>query len=209
MGVRQPVPDGKRMSVTMWGGWPVTASWNWPGMEGKPLDVEVYSRGESVRLFLADKLIGEKPTTRAEKFTATFSVPYAPGVLTATAMSGGKPLATATLRTVGDAQAIRLTADRTALRADGHDLSFITVEAIDRGGLPHPNAAQEVTFTLKGPGAIAAVGNGDLTSEEPYRGDKRKLFQGKALVVVRTARSAGALTLTASSPGLKPAAVTM
>jgi beta-galactosidase len=79
LGVRRPVPEGKRMSVTMWGVWPVYPSWTWPGMEGKELEVEVYSRGDAVRLYLDDKLIGEKPSTRAERFTANFSVPYAPG----------------------------------------------------------------------------------------------------------------------------------
>jgi beta-galactosidase len=205
LGVRQPVPEGKQMSVTMWGVWPVYRSWNWPGMQGKSLDVEVYSRGEAVRLYLDDKLIGEKPTTRAEQFKANFSVPYASGVLKAVALQGGKAIAETVLRTAGEPAQLRLTADRTALGADGQDLSFITVEARDANGEPHPNAEHQVTFNLKGPGIIAAVGSGDMKSEEPYRGNQRKLFHGKALVVIRTLRTAGALTLTAAAPGLKAA----
>jgi beta-galactosidase len=203
LGVRQPVPEDKKMSVTRWGVWPVYASWTWPGMQGKPLDVEIYSRAETVRLYLDDKPIGEKPTTRAERFTANFSVPYAPGVLKAVAVAGGKPVAEAVLRTAGEPAGVRLTADRTSLRANGQDLSFVTVEAVDGHGQPDPNAEHQVTFSLKGPGAIAAVGSGDMTSEDPYRSDRRKLFHGKALVVVRTSRTAGALILTASAPGLK------
>ena len=203
LGVRQPVPDGKRMSVTTWGVWPVYASWTWPGMEGKPLDVEIYSRAELVRLYLDGKLVGEKPTTRAERFTANFSVPYAPGVLKAVAVQGGKSIAEAVLRTVGEPAGVRLTADRTSLRANGQDLSFITVEAVDGNGQPDPNAEHRVTFSLKGPGVIAAVASGDMFSEDPYQGNQRKLFHGKALVVVRTSRTAGSLTLTASAPGLK------
>ena len=102
LGVRQPVPEGKQMSVTRWGVWPVYASWTWPGMEGKALEVEIYSRGEAVRLYLDEKLIGEKPTTRAEKFQANFSVPYAPGVLKAVALQGGKAIAETVLRTAGE-----------------------------------------------------------------------------------------------------------
>jgi len=205
LGVRQPVPEGKRMSVTTWGVWPVYASWTWPGMEGKALEVEVYSRAEAVRLYLDDKLIDEKPTTRAQRFTANFSVPYAPGVLKAAALQGGKTIAETVLRTAGEPVQVRLTADRTSLRADAQDLSFITVEALDANGQPHPNAEHQVTFSLKGPGTIAAVGNGDMTSEEPYQGNQRKLFHGKALVVLRTSRAPGALTLTAAAPGLKTA----
>ena len=207
LGVRQPVPEGKQMSVTRWGVWPVYPSWTWPGMEGKPLEVEVYSRGEAVRLYLDDKLIGEKPTTRKERFRANFSVPYAPGVLKAVALRGGKAIAETVLRTAGEPAQVRLTADRTSLIADGQDLSFITVETLDANGQTHPNAEQQVTFSLKGPATLAAVGSGDMRSEEPYRGNQRKLFHGKALVVIRTSRRAGALTLTATAPGLKAAAL--
>ncbi len=209
MAVRQPVPEGKAMSVTMWGVWPAYPSWTWPGMEGKPLEVEIYSRGESVRLYLDGKLIGEKPTTRAEQFKASFNVPYAPGVLKAVAVRDGKSIAESVLPTVGEPAQLRLTADRRALRADGQDLSFVTVDAIDATGQPHPNADHQISFTLKGPATIAAVGNGDMTSEEPYQGNQRRLFHGRALAVVRTSRTAGAITLTASAPGLKAATVTL
>ncbi len=207
LGVRQPVPEGKRMSVTMWGVWPVYSSWTWPGMEAKPLDVEIYSRGELVRLYLDGKLIGEKPTTRSEKFTANFSVPYAPGVLRAVALQGGRQIAESVLRTVGEPARLRLTTDRSSIRADGQDLSFVTVEALDAAGHPHPNAEHEIAFHLEGPGSVAAVGNGDMTGEEPYYATQRKLFQGRALAVVRTSRSAGVLKLNASAPGLKGAQI--
>lgn len=205
LGVRQPVPEGKQMSVTQWGVFPVYASWTWPGMEGKRVNVEIYSRSEQVRLYLGEALIGEKPTTRAERFIANFSVPYAPGVLKAVAVEGGKPVAETVLRTVGEPAQIRLTADRTSLRADGQDLSFVVVEALDGSGQPHPNADQQVTFALEGAGILAAVGNADMFSEEPYRGNGRKLFHGKALAVIRTSRKAGSIALTANAPGLKPA----
>jgi beta-galactosidase len=203
LGVKQSPPDGKELRVTRWGVWPVYESWTWPGMEGKPLEVEVYSRADAVRLYLDGKLIGEKPTTRADKFKANFSVPYTPGTLKAVAVQVGKTIAESTLRTAGDPVQIRLTGGGTALRADGQDLAFIAVEALDAHGQPHPNADHLVTFSIKGPGVIAGVGNADLTSEEPYQGSRRKLFHGKALVVVRSSRTAGAITLSASAAGLK------
>ena len=69
------------------------------------------------------------------------------------------------------------------------------MEAVDANGQPHPNAEHQVSFTLKGPGTIAAVGSADMSSEEPYQGNQRKLFHGKALVVVRASRTAGASPL--------------
>ena len=207
LGVRQPPPEGREVYATRWGVYPVYPSWTWPGHEGKPLDVEIYSRGDAVRLYVDDKLVGEKPTTRAERFTANFAVPYAPGALKAVAIENGKPVAETILRTVSEPVQVRLTPDRTSLRANGQDLSFITVEVVDAAGRAHPNAEDAVSFSLKGPGAIAAVGNGDMTSEEPYQGRQRKLFHGKALVVVRSSRTGGALTLSASAAGLKGVAV--
>ena len=203
LGVRQPAPEGRELYVTRWGVYPVYQSWTWPGMEGKPLEVEIYSRADAVRLYLNGVPIAQKHTTQAERFKANFSVPYAPGVLKTVAIQGGKPVAETVLRTVGEPVQVRLTTDRTQLLANGQDLAFVTVEAVDANGLPHPNAEHQITFTLKGPGTIAAVGSADLTSEETYQGNQRKLFHGKALVVVRASRAAGALALTASTPGLK------
>ena len=72
---------------------PTLHSWTWPGQEGKPLEVEVYSGAEKVQLFLNDKLIGEKPTGRAQEFKAVFAVPYAPGVLKAVGLRGDRVVA--------------------------------------------------------------------------------------------------------------------
>jgi beta-galactosidase len=207
LGVRLPVPEGKELRVTRWAAWPVHASWTWPGWEGKPLQVEVYSRYDAVRLYLGDQLIEEKPTTRAQQFKAAFNVAYAPGVLRAVGVEGGKQAGEAVLRTVGETVQLRLTADRTVLRADGQDLAYVTVEAVDKNGQPHPHAGHPVSYQLGGPGAIAAVGNADMTSEEPYQGSQRRLFNGKALVVVRTSRAAGQISLTAAAPGVMPATV--
>jgi beta-galactosidase len=207
LGVRQPLPEGKELRVTDWGLWPVHPSWTWPGMEGKPLVVEVYSRCDAVRLYLGDKMVGEKPTTRTEQFKASFEVPYAQGVLRAVGVQAGRPVAEMVLKTVGEAAQLRLTADRTTLGADGQDLAFITVEAVDGNGQPQPRADHQASFTLSGPGTIAAVGNADMTSEEPYQGSQRRLFNGKALVVVRVSRTTGVIRLTASAPGLTPATI--
>jgi beta-galactosidase len=66
-----------------------------------------------------------------------------------------------------------------------------------------------VTFSVEGAGSLAAVGSGDLTSFDSYQGPERTLFQGRALVVVRTGASAGSITLTATAPGLPPAVLTL
>lgn len=66
------------------------------------------------------------------------------------------------------------------VHADGQDLSFVTVEAVDEQGRLQPHADQEVEFSLGGPGVIAAVGNGDAQDPASYQGNRRKLNQGRA-----------------------------
>ena len=91
--VRLPEPEGKKIIAVGWATYPTIASWNWAGQEGKEMQVEVYSGAEKVRLFLNDKLIGEKPTGREQEFKAVFSVPYAPGTLKAVGVRGDRVVA--------------------------------------------------------------------------------------------------------------------
>jgi beta-galactosidase len=181
---------------------PSMPSWTWPGLEGKDLKIEVYSSYDNVRLYLNDKLIGEKPTTREEQFKAEFTVPYAPGALKAVGMQGDKEMESNILGTVGEPAQIRLVADRTTIKADGQDLSFVAVEVLDKDGRWQPNADPRVQFSITGPGTIIGLDNGDLNNADPYQGNQRKAYHGRALVVVRSSRNVGDIRLTAAAQGL-------
>jgi beta-galactosidase len=207
--VRLPEPEGKKIIAVGWATYPTLPTWTWPGEGGKALQVEVYSGTEKVQLYLNDKLIGEQPTGRDQEFKATFTVPYTPGTLKAVGMRNGHAVAESVLTTVGNPAAMRITADRTTVQADGQDLSFLTIEAVDAAGHPQPFADQDVQFSITGPGIIAAVGNGDGQDGASYQGDRRKLFQGRALVVVRTSKQSGPITITAKAPGLSDASETI
>ena len=200
--VRLPEPEGKKIIAVGWATYPTLPTWSWPGQEGKDLQVEVYSGAEKVRLFLNDKLIGEHPTGRDQEFKATFSVPYAAGTLKAVGLRGDQPVAESILTTAGKATRLRITADRTVVQADGQDLSYLAVEAVDADGRFQPHADQEIQFSISGPGVIAAVGNGDAQDSTSYQGDRRKLFEGRALVVVRTSKQSGSITIKAQAPEL-------
>jgi beta-galactosidase len=205
--VRLPEPEGKKIIAMGWSVYPTLPNWTWPGQEGKPLTVEIYSGAESVRLFLDDKLIGEKPTGREEAFKADFEVPYAPGTLRAEGLRGGKVVAESILQTTGDPVRLKLTVDRAVLSADGQDLAFVTVEAVDDKGRLQINSDRKVHFAISGVGTLAAVGNGDEQSQDPYSGDKCSLFHGRALVVLRTSRNAGHIKLSASADGLSGSSI--
>lgn len=211
IGVREPDNYVDSIIVTLWSTWTTVQSWTWPGHEGKPIQVEVYSRYPEVRLYLNDRLIGQQPTTRAQRYKATFTLPYEAGTLRAVGvLANGTESAPQTLQTADRPAAIRLTADRTRLTADGQDLAFVTVELVDRRGNVIPTADQQLTLRVTGAGSLAAVANGNMLDMDSYAAHvpsatntaRRHLWKGRALAVVRTGHQSGRITLNVTGAGL-------
>ena len=135
-------------------------------------------------------------------------VVYQPGELKAVAYRDGKQIGEAVMRTAGDPAALRLTPDRKELAATGEDLCYILVEAVDEKGTLCPLADNLIRFKADGPAEIAGVGNGNPLSLEPFQADYRKLFHGKAMLILRTKPGPGGkVTVTAESDGLAPAQI--
>jgi len=202
LAVKEPNPAAGDIKETMWSVWPTWESWNWPGYEGKDLQVEIYSRYPKVRLYLNDKLIGEQPTTQLQEFKATFGVSYTAGVLKAVGVEGDVEKETRILRTAGETSQIKLIADRRTIDANGQDLAYVLVELSDAKGTLQPNAENELSFKVNGPGAIAAVGNANLKDTDPYVGNTRKAWKGRAMVVIKSTRQSGKIELIVSAKGL-------
>jgi beta-galactosidase len=209
MAVREPNPEPLKIKTTMWSVWPTWESWTWPEYVGKVLEVEVYSKYSSVRLYLNNKLVGEKPTTKEQEFKATFSLPYSPGVLKAVAVENNKEIESTILQTSGDAAKIKLTTDRKAVTANGQDLVYVTVELTDKNGIVQPNAANRLHVKVDGPAVIAGIDNADLKDTDSYTGNTRKAWHGRALIVIRSTHGAGDIKLTISSPGFEDAGLTI
>jgi beta-galactosidase len=195
MAVREP--DGYRGKIheTQWSVWPTWESWNWPGWEGKPIDVEVYTRHPKVSLYLNDRLVATKAVSRDTQFKAVFQLPYEPGVLRAEA--GGQRV---TLATAGEPAALRLTADRTVLAADGQDLCYVTVEVVDRDGRLCPDAAIPCSAVVRGEGQLMAFASADLKDTEPSTSPRVTTWKGRALLVVRSTAHKGKLQVSVKSP---------
>jgi beta-galactosidase len=135
-------------------------------------------------------------------------VVYEPGELKAVVYKDGRKIGQAIMRTSGKPASIRLTPDRKELAATGEDLCYILVEALDNKGTLCPLAENPVRFKVEGPAEIAGVGNGNPLSLEPFQSDSRKLFYGKAMLILRTKDGqAGRVRITAESDGLAPAEV--
>ena len=207
MAVREPAPEPLEIKETWWSVWPTWESWTWPDFEGKTVQVEVYSKYPKVKLYLNNKLIGEQATTREQQFKATFAVPYSSGQLKAVGVDNGKEMESTMLKTSGDAAKIKLIADRKEILANGQDLSYITVEITDKDGIVQPNAANRIHFKIDGPGIIAGVDNADMKDTDPYTGNTRKAWKGRALVVIKSTHDTGNIKLTVTSPILEETAI--
>lgn len=211
--VKPPVPtfplNPNKQSWSKWEWHDVVADWNWSGYENQPLEISVYSSCEQVELFLNGKSLGKKKTDRASEFIAKWDLPYKAGELKAVGYKGKKVVATSILRTADKPTKIEMTADRSAIKADGQDLSYITVELTDEKGIRDPKADQLVRFSIEGEGTIVAVGNANPMSLESYQASERKAWQGRCLVIVKAGTKAGNIIVKASVEGLSPAAVTI
>ena len=106
------------------------------------------------------------------------------------------------IRTAGEPAQIRLTPDRSTIQADGKDLSFVTVEIVDKDGNLCPNAENDVTFAVDGSAFIAGVDNGSPISMEKFKDNHRKAFYGKCLVVIQNNGQTGSVKVTATADGL-------
>ena len=202
-------PNPKREAWSRWHWFDTVADWNWHGYEGRPLTVSVYSSFEEAELFLNGKSLGRKKTDRSTEFKAAWEVPYAAGELRAVGYNGGRAAGTATLSTATAVSQVALSPDRSRIKADGEDLSYVTIELKDAAGVRHPKADNLLHFGIDGPGVIAGVANANPMSVESYSRPERKAWRGRALVVIRAGTRGGDVHLRVTSPGLPPAQTTI
>lgn len=145
----------------------VFPNWNWPGKEGQEISVWAYSNCEEVELFLNGQSLGRKTLKRNSHIE--WPVKYTPGMLLARGYKGGKEILTEKVETTGAPAAIQLMPHRATFKADGEDVSVVTVQVNDAQERLVPTANNTITFEITGPGKIIGVGNGDPSSHEPDR----------------------------------------
>jgi len=179
--------------------------WNWQA--GQTIDVwAYYNNADEVELLLNGRSLGTR-RKQQDELHVMWRVPYEPGTITAISRNNGKVVLQKEIKTAGEPAKIQLQADRQSINADGVDLSFVTVRIEDKDGNLIPRAANLIRFSVKGDGFIRAVDNGSQTSMEAFKDDKRKAFNGLALVVIQSTNKKGNIELTASADGLKSASV--
>ena len=177
--------------------------WTWPGRKGQVTPVYCYTDYPEAELFVNGKSQGrikKNPKERLDRYRLRWNnVKYEPGELKVIIFDEmGKNCGEKTVYTAGKPAQLKLDVwtQSEGLIADGEDLAFVTVSLVDKNGTLIPDAADQLTFTVKGAGTFRAVCNGDATSLEPFTKPTMKLFNGQLVVVVQAAKTPGDLTLT-------------
>ena len=181
--------------------------WNWN--VGDKIDMWVYyNTADEVELFLNGKSLGKRTKTSDRLHAIWENVEFEAGEITAIGYKNGKEILRHSRKTAGKAEKIVLTADRKVLKADGYDLAYVTVECTDAKGNLVPTAMNQLYFEVDGVGELVGVDNGNAAGGESLKGNKMKLFNGKAIAIVRTKRNeSGKITLKVTSDDMESATV--
>src|SRR3954452_8744461 len=148
------------------------------------------------------------PNGSSGKLHLLWHVPFEPGKLVAVATKNGQEVARDEVDTAGAPDTVKITPDKRAIAADGHSLSYLTVDVVDKDGVMVPSADNQLTFDVSG-GKLVGLDNGREESAENYKSNRRAAFNGRALAIVQSATSSGPITVKVTSPGLAPQTVTV
>jgi beta-galactosidase len=173
--------------------------WDWHGREGDEIPVWVHSNLDEVELFVNGQSVGSQKVPHLGH--VEWKVKYEPGFIEARGSKDGKVVLKEKRETTGPTVAIRLTANRTEIDADGADVAILKVEALDKEGRPVPTAGNLIGFKVTGAGSLIGVGNGDPNCQESDKEPKRSLFNGLAQVIVQSTKWPGEIHIEAAKEG--------
>jgi beta-galactosidase len=197
------VPEGKVDVPRIWGWADEQPSWTWPGAEGRPLAVRIYTTGDRVDVHLNGRKLDSKQVSARVGQSIEFTLTYEPGVLEAVAFRDGKQIARKQLVTVGAPAAIRLTPERSKHGAARSEVSYVAVEIVDAAGRVVPDVSKEVEISITGTGELVAFGSANPLAVGSFQSRVAKTWNGRALMIVRGTGRAGSVTIDARADGLR------
>lgn len=202
--VQTPPPDGKIEIIRPWGWSDERQSWTWPGQEGRPLAVRVYTAGDRVELRLNGQAVEEMPVTAADLKRVEFKVRYQAGTLEAVAYRGGAEIARRKLATVDAPAAVRLTPERPSAGRSRGDVAFVAIEVVDAEGRRVPQAEQALQLSIAGPAELAGFGSANPLAVGGFQSAAAQTFDGRALAILRSQGRAGRVRIEVKGEGLRP-----
>ena len=177
----------------------------WDFSVGQTVDVRVCSNAPRVELFVNGVSQGSYDIDHenGKQLLGLWQVSYEPGEITAVAYDeNGTEIARDTEHSFGNPARLVLYPESTVMQADGRDLIFVEIGAVDKDGYPVKNAANRVHISVEGAGRLVGLDNGDSTDYDSYKATSRRMFSGKLLVVIAAMKEPGEIVVKASSVGL-------
>jgi len=136
--------------------------WNWA--EGDSIPVWAYSNCDSVSLFRNGMYLSTKKIQTLKPYHSEWRMPFTEGKINAFAYKNGVVVAKDSITTAATASKIVLKSDRDTIHADGYDQAYIETDMVDSGNTLDPDAGNQVTYSISGPGKIVGVDNGNPIS---------------------------------------------
>ncbi|MBR4577176.1 MAG: DUF4982 domain-containing protein [Clostridia bacterium] len=195
--------------ITMWGFPGVRAEWTYPGSEGKPVELVVFSGAEEVELLVNGRSAGRKKVCFEKPLPCSvrFETVYEPGTVEAVSYRNGKEVSRDRLTTAGEPAAIELIPEKKTMQADGHDLIYVQAVIRDRNGTVVPNALVRLTAEVTGCASLAAFGSGNPVTDENYTDCRTVSYRGRAMAILRSGKEKGPVCLRVTAEGLPAAEV--
>jgi beta-galactosidase len=201
-------------------GQPLLLDWTPKDQSPHAENIEIYTNAEEVELFLNEKSLGTQKL-HPDATPITYQIPFEPGTLHALARTNGKIVAEDNLRTAGKPARLILSTGLAAAQLTNHlphealpavtpawnDVIYATATLVDANGTVIPDSNASIHFTAAGPGSIIAVDNGNLLDHDPFQATDRKLYDGRAIAILRATAPTGTITLTATTEGAAPATI--
>ncbi len=179
--------------------------WNWK--PGQTIDIWAYYSGaDEVELYVNGKSLGVKRKT-GDELHVMWRTTFEPGDIKAVSRIDGKIVLTQERKTADAPAKLVLKADRSTIAADGKDLSFVTIQVVDKNGIPVPDAHNIIKFEVSGAGTLAGVDNGWQTDLSSLKGSEKRAFNGLCLAILQSNGKAGNIQLKATSNGIEGAVI--
>lgn len=211
--VRIGVIDGKGGESVSWNdvivGRPaILDHWNFEA--GSIHDIVVYTNAHSVELLVNGRSIGTKlndAKENSQRNTILWNgVAYGEGgIIEAVARDeAGRETARHRIETAGKAVALRMEQETKAWAADGMDLQYITVTAVDSRGRTVPAFSEPLAVDVQGAATLVALDNGDHYTDSLFNGVTVKpMRNGRMQVIAQSTREAGTVSIKATAGKLK------
>lgn len=199
----------ENITYTKWGWRPVEHNYTFQGQEGQKTSVEIYSNADEVELFVNAVSQGKKSAGYKAKFKTEFEIVYQPGMIEAVAYKDGMEIGRDSLETADGATGLILEADKNVIKANGEDLCYIKITAVDEKGREIFDEKRKVTVSVEGCGELIALGNGNPMPKKLYNNNEKDLYQGKALAVIRSTLEYGKCTFNVSLEGCDMQSITI